>query len=141
MLRGSFYNRLIITGVASWFLGIIVYFSLLSIFYREAVEGSDFKAALTWSFAAALLTFPAIYTPILLLARKLLGGCKPAIIFPVLAASICIVPAMFIIWMFSTSTSDFLHGLLNREALLFYCLFITSGALFGVGFVWSCRST
>ena|SRR2546421_255910 len=140
MLRGSFYKRLVITGVISWFIGITAYFSLLSIFYGETIEDADFIAALAWSFAAALLTFPTIYTPILLLMRRFLGGCKPAIAFPVLAALICIIPTVFIIWMFSTSTSSFLQGLLSREALLFYCLFIIAGISFGIGFVWSCRS-
>jgi hypothetical protein len=133
------YTRLFISGLISWLLGVTTYFLFLFAFYSEAPEEGDLQAVLAWSFFAALLALPLVYYPLLVLVRKLLGSSRPVIVFPLVSSLAFIIPSMLIIWMSSTSTSNFLRGLISSEAFLFYCLFLTVGISFGLGFVWSSR--
>lgn len=138
-LDKSFYIRLVVVGLVSWILGLAVYLSLLYVFYRQTISRNDFIAVLIWSFIAAFIAYSIAYVPLMLLLRRLLGGCKPIIAFPAAASLLFIIPTMLIFGMFSTSASNFFHALISSEALLFYGLFITVGASFGLGFVGCCR--
>jgi len=101
--------------------------------------GADLTAVLFWSFAAALLALPLIYLPVMFLLRRLLRGYKPAAAFPVVASLMFVLPAGFILGMFSADGSGFLHSFVSPEALLFYWMFVAVGVTFGLGFVWCFR--
>ena len=96
-------------------------------------------AVLFWSFVASLFAFALSYLPAMFLLRRLLRGYKPAAAFPVAASLVFVLPAAFILGMFSTDGSGFLRSLVSPEALLFYCMFVAVGVTFGLGFVWCFR--
>src|SRR5438045_727940 len=129
------YQKFVIVCILSWLVGVAAYLSLLYFIYGETPEGNDLKAVLEWSFAAALIAFPLIYLPILLLLRRLLRGSKPVVAFPVVAALLCIIPVSLISFMFSDSVAGFLRSLVNHSAPLFYYMFIAAGVTFGLGFL------
>ena len=130
--------RLAFVCVISWLVGAAAYLSSLYLIYGETVGGADLTAVLFWSFAAALLAFPLIYLPLMLLLRRVLRGYKPAA-FPAVASLVFVIPTAFIIGMFSTDSHGFLISLLSPEAMLFYCMFIAVGMTFGLCFVWCYR--
>lgn len=134
------YQKFVIVCIISWLVGVAVYLSSLYLIYGQVAEGADLTAVLVWSFSAALIAFPLIYLPLVLLLRRLLHGYKPVVTFPVVASLAGIIPTSLIIFMNSTSGSDFLHSLLSPEAALFYYMFIAAGVSFGLGFVWCYRS-
>lgn len=138
-LHRAFYMKLIIISLISWLSGIVVYLSLLYLFYEQTISRNDFRAVIVWSFIAAFISYSIIYVPFMLLLHRLLRGCKPVIAFPGVASLLFIIPTMFIFWMSSTSISNFFRDLISPEALLFYSLFIATGVSFGLGFVWCCH--
>ncbi|MFT8131005.1 hypothetical protein, partial [Salmonella enterica] len=83
-------------------------------------------------FVASVLVFFLLYTPGLLWLRKRLGECKPAIYFPLAAASLLNLPVILLIGLLYKFAGAFSTG----EAILFIFQFIVSGAAFGAGFVW-----
>ncbi len=131
--------KLSVVCVVSWLIGVAVYLSSIYLIYGQAVGRADLTAFLFWSLMAALFALSLIYLPIMLLLRKLLGGYKPVAAFPVVASLMFIIPTAFILGVFSTDGYDFLRSLSSPEALLFYCMFIATGVVFGLGFVWSFR--
>jgi hypothetical protein len=80
-----------------------------------------------------------VYFPLFLLLRRLLGGCRPILVFPIAGSLVFLIPTALVMWMSSTNASTFVSGLASAEALLFYLLFFVVGFTGGVGFVWSCR--
>jgi hypothetical protein len=133
--------RLLAISILSWLLGLAVYLTLLNFYFDQPIGKADLIAVTTWSLVAALIVFPAVHLPIMLLVRKVLGGYKPAIVFAVAASLVFLIPAIFIFWMFSTSFSNFILSLASSEAFLFYSMFIAAGVSFGFGFVWCFRKS
>ena len=133
--------KLVIVCITSWLAGVAVYLSSLHFLYGQTAEGADLTAVLFWSFWAALLSFPLIYLPLMFFLRRLLRGYKPVIAFPVVASLVFVIPAAFIIGMFSIGYPGFLRALISPEALLFYCMFVAVGVCFGLGFVWCFRDS
>lgn len=131
--------KLAIVCVASWLVGVAAYVSSLYLIYGQTAGGAGPMAVLIWSFAAAVSAFTLIYLPIVSLLRRLLRGYKPVAAFPLVASVGLVLPAAFILGLFSTDGSGLLHSLVSPEALLFYCMFIAAGASFGLGFVWCFR--
>ena len=125
--------------VVSWLVGVAAYLSSLYFIYGQTAEGADLTAILFWSLMAALFAFALIYLPVLLLLRRLLHGYRPVAAFPAVASLVFVIPAAFILGMFSTDTDGFLRSLVSPEALLFYCMFVAVGVSFGLGFVWRFR--
>lgn len=133
--------RLIAISILSWFVGLAVYLTLLCFYFDQPIGRGDLIAVTIWSLIAALIVFPTVHFPIMLLVRKVLGGYKPAVLFAVAASLVFFLPAIFIFWMFSTSSSNFILSITSSEAYLFYSMFMVAGISFGFSFVWCFRKS
>ena len=77
------------------------------------------------------MLFALAYAPSLFWLRKRLGGCKPAVVFPLASAFVLNLP-VFLIGLLAIGRT-----LAPSEALAFIGAFILMGTAFGLGFVWN----
>ena len=123
--------KLIAISIGSWLVGLS---TILLTFY--AVEGEnlsavDVKSATMMSLITSSLIFALAYGPSLFWLRRRLGGCKPALAFPVTSALVINLP-VFLLGMLANGRT-----LAVTEALAFIGSFVLMGAAFGFGFVWN----
>lgn len=97
--------KLIIISIVSWLTGIGAYLLSLFIFYGETIGRADLIAVLFSSALASTVAFLTVYTPIMFLLKRILGGCKPAFVFPLTASLIFVLPTMLIMLAFNGGTN------------------------------------
>ncbi len=83
------------------------------------------------SLITSSLIFALAYGPSLFWLRRRLGGCKPALAFPVTSALVINLP-VFLLGILAIGRT-----LAASEALAFIGSFVLMGAVFGFGFVWN----
>jgi hypothetical protein len=106
-------------------LSILVAFSLID--GQKVLQGSN-------TFSSVIVTallFSLAYAPSLFWLRKRMGGCKPALLFPVASAVVLNLP-VFLIEVLAIGRT-----LAPSEALACIGAFLLMGAVFGLGFVWN----
>jgi hypothetical protein len=123
--------KLISISLGSWLLGLAV---ILLTFYL--VEGANFsaadiKGATITSLVIAALLFSLAYAPSLFWLRSRLGGCRPAVLFPLASALVLNIP-IFLIGIFAIGRT-----LAAAEAFAFIGAFVLMGTVFGLAFVWN----
>ena len=112
--------KLVSISLVSWLLGLVL---LMSLF--------DINSATVTSLVMTALLFSLAYAPALSWLRRRMGGCRPALLFP-LASAIVINLPVFLIQLLAIGRT-----LAPSEALACSGAFLLMGTVFGLGFVWN----
>ena len=116
--------RLVLISLVSWLFALLI----LSSFYTG--EEKDLNVAVTSMIMAALL-FSLAYAPSLSWLRQRMGGCRPALLFP-LASAVVLNTPVFLIEILAIGRT-----LAPADALACIVAFLLMGTVFGLGFVWN----
>jgi len=117
--------KLVSISLVSWLFGLLL---ILSKFF--VVDGQELSATVTSMIMAALL-FSLAYAPSLSWLRQRMGGCKPALLFPLASAIVLNIPVFLIEFLAIGRT------LSPYDALACIMAFLLMGTVFGLGFVWN----
>ena len=117
--------KLVSISLVSWMLGLLL---ILSKVY--AFDGQALSATATSMIMAALL-FSLAYAPSLSWLRQRIGGCRPALLFPLASAVVLNLPVFLIEFLAIGRT------LSPYDALACIMAFLLMGTVFGLGFVWN----
>jgi hypothetical protein len=113
--------KLVAISLISWLMGPLL---ILSRF-------TDVNNATVISLIMAALLFSLAYAPSLFWLRQRMGGCKPALLFPLASAVVLNVP-VFLIEILAIGRT-----LAPSEALACIVAFLLMGTVFGLGFIWN----
>ena len=120
--------KLVLMSLVSWLFGLLI----LSSFYTG--NGQGLSVTVTSMIMAALL-FSLAYAPSLFWLRQRMGGCKPALLFPLASAVVLNIP-VFLIEILAIGRT-----LAPADALACIVAFLLMGTIFGLGFVWNYQNT
>jgi hypothetical protein len=120
--------KLVLMSLVSWLFGLLI----LSSFYLA--DGKGINITVTSMIMAALL-FSLAYAPSLFWLRQRMGGCKPALLFPLASAVVLNMP-VFLIEILAIGRT-----LAPSDALACIVAFLLMGTIFGLGFVWNYQNT
>ncbi|HEU4835439.1 MAG TPA: hypothetical protein VFS90_13515 [Pyrinomonadaceae bacterium] len=120
--------KLVLMSLVSWLFGLLI----LSSFYTG--NGQGLSVTVTSMIMAALL-FSLAYAPSLFWLRQRMGGCKPALLFPLASAVVLNIP-VFLIEILAIGRT-----LAPSDALACIVAFLLMGTIFGLGFVWNYQNT
>ena len=120
--------KLVLMSLVSWLFGLLI----LSNIYLG--DGKVINAPVTSMIMAALL-FSLAYAPSLFWLRQRMGGCKPALLFP-LASAVVLNTPVFLIEILAIGRT-----LAPSDALACIVAFLLMGTVFGLGFVWNYQNT
>ena len=123
--------KLVSISIGSWLLGLS---AILLTFYAvegESLSVTDVKGVTLMSLLAAALMFALAYAPAMVWLRRRLGGCRPALAFPLASALVINLP-VYLIGFFAIGRT-----LAATEALASIGAFVLMGSAFGFGFVWN----
>jgi hypothetical protein len=112
--------KLISISLVSWLFGLLL---LMSLF--------DLSSATVSTFIVTTLLFSLAYAPSLFWLRRRMGGCRPALLFPLSSAIILNLP-VFLIEILAIGRT-----LAPAQALGCSGAFLLMGTVFGLGFVWN----
>ena len=116
--------KLVLMSLVSWLSAL----AILSSFYIG--HGHAPSDTVTSMIMAALL-FSLAYAPSLFWLRQRMGGCKPALLFPLASAVVLNTPVFLIEFLAIGRT------LAPSDALACIVAFLLMGTVFGLGFVWN----
>ena len=120
--------KLVLMSLVSWLFGLLI----LSSFYVG--DGRELNVTVTSMIMAALL-FSLAYAPSLFWLRQRMGGCKPALLFP-LASAVVLNAPVFLIEILAIGRT-----LAPADALACIVAFLLMGTVFGLSFVWNYQNT
>ena len=120
--------KLVLMSLVSWLFGLLI----LSSFYVG--DGRQLNVTVTSMIMAALL-FSLAYAPSLFWLRQRMGGCKPALLFP-LASAVVLNAPVFLIEILAIGRT-----LAPADALACIVAFLLMGTVFGLSFVWNYQNT
>jgi uncharacterized membrane-anchored protein YitT (DUF2179 family) len=123
--------KLISIWLGSWLLGLSVLLFTLFLIEGEGLSTAGVKGATITSLIIAALLFSLAYAPFLFWLRNILGGCRPAALFPFASALIINLP-VFLIGILAIGRT-----LGTAEAFAFIGAFVLMGTAFGFAFVWN----
>jgi hypothetical protein len=127
--------KLLSISLGSWLLALLIILGALSFFYGPSSVAIEAQRATFTSLILAALLFSLAYAPSLFWLRKRMGGCKPAVLFPVASALVLNLP-VFLIEFFAIGRT-----LAAAEALACIGAFLLMGTVFGLSFVWNYQDT
>src|SRR4026207_2445582 len=116
--------KLVLMSLVSWLFGLLIFSS----FYVG--HGQRLTVTVPSMIMAALL-FSLAYAPSLFWLRQRMGGCKPALLFPLASAVVLNTPVFLIEFLAIGRT------LAPADALACIVAFLLMGTVFGLGFVWN----
>ena len=116
--------KVVLISLVSWLCGLLI----LSTLYVG--DGKEISVTVTSMIMAALL-FSLAYAPSLFWLRQRMGGCKPALLFPLASAVVLNTPVFLIEFLAIGRT------LAPSDALACIVAFLLMGTVFGLGFVWN----
>ena len=127
--------KLVSISLCSWLLGLLEILIAFSILEGHRLDAADLGSSAVTSLIITALLFSLAYAPSLSWLRSRMGGCKPAILFPLASAVVLNIP-VFLIEIFAIGRT-----LAPTEA--FFCIgaFLLMGTAFGLGFVWNYQDT
>jgi hypothetical protein len=120
-----------------WIVSYLLGAAISAIYWGFASEiGGGFEwfvEAAAWSFPVFVLAFPLVYLPLMFGLRRLFGGVKPIIAFPMVAGVFYLVPTamMFLLY----KSSDWFRAMFSSQNIAHHIMFLSAGILFGLGFV------
>jgi hypothetical protein len=117
--------KLVLISLTSWLFGLLLILSRFFVF-----DGHGLNVTVTSLIMAALL-FSLAYAPSLSWLRQRMGGCKPALLFPLASAVVLNIP-VFLIEILAIGRT-----LAPSEALACIVAFLLMGTVFGLGFIWN----
>lgn len=117
--------KLVSISLVSWMFGLLLILAKVFVFDGEALS-----VTVTSMIMAALL-FSLAYAPSLSWLRQRMGGCRPALLFPLASAVILNLPAFLIEFLAIGRT------LSPYDALACSMAFLLMGTVFGLGFIWN----
>ncbi len=120
--------KLVSISLISWLFGLLVLSNFL------VVDGQGISTTVI-SITMAALLFSLAYAPSLSWLRKRMGGCKPALLFP-LASAVVLNTPVFLIEILAIGRT-----LAPADALASVVAFLLMGTVFGLGFVWNYQNT
>ena len=120
--------KLVLISLVSWLFGLLI---LSSVYVGD---GHRLSVTVTSMIMAALL-FSLAYAPSLFWLRQRMGGCKPALLFPLASAVVLNIP-VFLIEILAIGRT-----LQPADALACIVAFLLMGTVFGLGFVWNYQNT
>src|SRR2546425_3317849 len=127
--------KLISISVGSWLVGLSTILLMFLVAEGGSFSAGDLKGATITSLIVAALLFSLAYAPCLFWLRKRLGGCRPALLFPLASALVLNLP-VFVIGILAIGRT-----LGTAEAFAFIGAFILMGAAFGLAFVWNYQNS
>jgi hypothetical protein len=115
----------------------LISISLVSWLFSLAVLArfTDVTSATVTTLIMAALLFSLAYAPSLFWLRQRMGGCKPALLFP-LASAVVLNAPVFLIEILAIGRT-----LAPSEALACIVAFLLMGTVFGLGFIWNYQDT
>ena len=115
----------------------LVSISLISWMFSLAIltKFTDVTSATVISLIMTALLFSLAYAPSLFWLRQRMGGCKPALLFP-LASAVVLNAPVFLIEILAIGRT-----LAPSEALVCIVAFLLMGTVFGFGFIWNYQDT
>jgi hypothetical protein len=120
--------KLVLMSLVYWLFGLLNH-------ARAYIEnGQGLNVTVTSMIMAALL-FSLAYAPSLFWLRQRMGGCKPALLFP-LASAVVLNTPVFLIEILAIGRT-----LAPVDALACIVAFLLMGTVFGLGFVWNYQNT
>jgi uncharacterized membrane-anchored protein YitT (DUF2179 family) len=123
--------KLISISLGSWLLALSAILLTFFLIGGEQLSAADIKGATITSLIVAALLFSLAYAPSLFWLRKRLGGCRPAVAFPLASALVLNIPV------FPIGILAIGRTLGRAEAFAFIGAFVLMGTAFGLGFVWN----
>ncbi|HET6980423.1 MAG TPA: hypothetical protein VFI24_29085 [Pyrinomonadaceae bacterium] len=120
--------KLVSISLISWLFGLLVLSNFL------VVDGQGINTTVT-SITMAALLFSFAYAPSLSWLRQRMGGCRPALLFP-LASAVVLNTPVFLIEILAIGRT-----LAPTDALACIVAFLLMGTVFGLGFVWNYQNT
>jgi len=117
--------KLVSISLVSWSVGLLL---IVSKFF--VIDGQGLSTTVTTLIMAALL-FSLAYAPTLSWLRQRMGGCRPAMLFPLASAVVLNIP-VFLIEILAIGRT-----LAPSEALACIVAFLMMGTVFGLGFIWN----
>lgn len=123
--------KLLSISLGSWLLGLLLLLTILSLTGAHGLSSTELNGATIVSMIVAALLFSLAYAPSLFWLRQRLGGCRPALLFPLASAVVLNLP-VFLIGILAIGRT-----LAPAEALGCSGAFLLMGTVFGLGFVWN----
>jgi uncharacterized membrane-anchored protein YitT (DUF2179 family) len=123
--------KLISISLGSWLLGLSALLLTFFVIEGETLSSANAKGVTLVTLVISALLFSLAYAPSLFWLRNRLGGCRPAVLFPLASAFIINLPVFLIGFLAIGRT------LAPTEAFAFISAFVLMGAVFGLGFVWN----
>ncbi len=120
--------KLVSISLISWLFGLLVLSNFLIIDERGI-------SSTVISITMAALLFSLAYAPSLSWLRQRMGGCRPALLFP-LASAVVLNTPVFLIEILAIGRT-----LAPADALACIVAFLLMGTVFGLGFVWNYQNT
>ncbi len=127
--------KLISISLGSWLLGLLLLLTTLSVSGAQSLSATDMNGATIVPMIMAALLFSLAYAPSLFWLRQRLGGCRPALLFPLASAVVLNLP-VFLIEILAIGRT-----LAPAEALANIGAFLLMGTVFGLSFVWNYQDT
>ena len=122
--------KLLSISLVSWLLGLLLLLSTFSLMSQQGINATDVNSVTVTSLIMTALLFSLAYAPSLSWLRRRMGGCRPAVLFPVASAVVLNLP-VFLIEILAIGRT-----LAPAEALACIGAFLLMGTVFGLGFVW-----
>ncbi|HZJ43941.1 MAG TPA: hypothetical protein VFD63_09250 [Pyrinomonadaceae bacterium] len=127
--------KLLSISIGSWLLALMLLLTTFSIFEGQGLNQTDVRGATVVSLTISALVFSLAYAPSLFWLRKVMGGCRPAVLFPLASAIVLNIP-VFLIEILAIGRT-----LQPTEAFACIGAFLLMGTVFGLGFVWNYQDT
>jgi len=127
--------KLLSISIGSWLLALMLLLTTFSIFEGQGLNQTDVRGATVVSLTISALVFSLAYAPSLFWLRKVMGGCRPAVLFPLASAIVLNIP-VFLIEILAIGRT-----LQPTEAFACIGAFVLMGTVFGLGFVWNYQDT
>ena len=122
--------KLLSISLVSWLLGLLLLLSTFSLMSQQGFSAMDVNSVTVTSIIMTALLFSLAYAPSLSWLRRRMGGCRPAVLFPIASAVVLNLP-VFLIEILAIGRT-----LAPAEALACIGAFLLMGTVFGLGFVW-----
>ena len=127
--------KLLSISLGSWLLGVMALLLTLSVAEGHWAISADINRATSSGLILAALFFSLAYAPSLSWLRRRLGGCRPALFFPLASAVFLNLPVFLIEILAIGRTLE------PSEALASIGTFLLMGTAFGISFVWNYQDT
>jgi hypothetical protein len=127
--------QLLSISIGSWLLGLMSLLLTFSVADGHWAVPIEMNNSTIGGVILTALFFSLAYAPSLSWLRRRLGGCRPALFFPLASAVVLNLP-VFLIEILAIGRT-----LQPSEALACIGTFLLMGTAFGIGFVWNYQDT